>query len=86
MVPPIKFPKTCRRGNYPILSRYPLDKWSKDGHTYVTEGDWTQLTEPTCSAQFDSDEWLRATAEDGRDELGEWGRWLMRETVGEMFS
>ena len=83
VVPPINCPKTYRRGNYPILSRYPLDRWRQDGHPHLTELHWNQLTEPTLSAQFDSDEWLSATAEEDRDVLGEWGRWLMCEPVGE---
>ena len=60
----------------------PLGQMDRDGHHYLTEMDWTQLTEPTFSSQFDSAEWLRATADDDRDAPEEWGKWQMCEPPG----
>ena len=49
MLPTIVFPKTYGVKNFPMMARYPLERWRKSDYLHLTENDWRNFTSPISS-------------------------------------
>ena len=79
MMPPNTFPRAHTCKYLPMIARYPLESWKRDGHAYLTEKDWRHMAYPICTSNTDSEEWLRAITDDTRGTRWGWMRWSMCE-------
>ena len=58
MLPTLVFPKTYGVKNFPMMARYPLERWQKGDYVHLTENDWRNFTSPIFISQTEADEWM----------------------------
>ena len=58
MLPTIAFPKIYGVKNFPMMARYPLERWRKSDYVHLTENDWRNFTSPIFISQTEADEWM----------------------------